>query len=455
MRLLPRKLSVLSLLGALGACGDGGPTPDSESGALSAQEDASGYEVWLIDQSPSPGKNYGGTLYIWRGSDVSGASASSATPAAVVDLGGQTNDVCWASTGRNPNGAHMVLFNSTHSHAVVSFVFSGHVAIIDAASRQTVACFSTELGAGGARQAHAAFPTVDDQYVVVANQNGKKLERIRTDYAAGVFTQEPTATLDLANCTTPSGAACQAANIRPDNAPICPIPLANGQVVVTLRGGGMFVVDANQTPMKIIAEYDRANIAGNGCGGAVVQNTLFVNSGAGTIPVNPWQYDLYAFPPVFPATNAPNQPAPILVDRDDSERRDAHGTVAARTSNGAAKARYLWMADRGLGLMSIYDAKTYTLVDEFPMEEGQDDIVHLTPDLLASSPMGHRIFASLRGPAPLSGAHASAGTTPGLGVFRVTKNGAAGKLMAVVPISNIDAQGIERGDAHGVAVRPL
>lgn len=429
--------------------------PDNESGALSAQaqEDASGYEVWLIDQSPSPGKNYGGTLYIYQGSDVSGASASSATPSDVVDLGGQTNDVCWSSTGRNPNGAHMVLFNSTHSHAVVSFVFSGHVAIIDAASRQTVACFSTEIGAGGARQAHAAFPTPDDRYVVVANQNGKKLERIRTDYAAGVFAQEPAATLDLAGCTTPNGAPCQAAGIRPDNAPICPVPLQNGQVVVTLRGGGMFVVDATATPMKIIAEYDRANIAGNGCGGAIVQDTLFVNSGAGAFATNPWQYDLYAFPPVFDAVNAPNQPAPILVDRDDSERRDAHGMIPARVSRGAADARYLWMADRGLGVMSIYDAKAQTLVDEFPMEEGQDAVVHLTPDLLASSPMGHRIFASMRGPAPLSGAHASAGTTPGLGVFRVMKNGAKGELMAVVPISNIDAQGIERGDAHGVAVR--
>ncbi|WP_437513801.1 hypothetical protein [Sorangium sp. So ce1099] len=40
--------------------------------------------------------------------------------------------------------------------------------------------------------------------MLVANQNGKKLERINTDFATGAFTQDPAATLNLAtSCTTP------------------------------------------------------------------------------------------------------------------------------------------------------------------------------------------------------------------------------------------------------------
>ena len=37
---------------------------------------------------------------------------------------------------------------------------------------------------------------------------------------------------------------CQAAGVRPDNAPICPFVASdNGPAFVTLRGGGLFVVD--------------------------------------------------------------------------------------------------------------------------------------------------------------------------------------------------------------------
>ncbi len=46
------------------------------------------FEVWLVDQSDSFGKTYGGTIYIYEGSDLNGANASSATPTDVLDLGG-------------------------------------------------------------------------------------------------------------------------------------------------------------------------------------------------------------------------------------------------------------------------------------------------------------------------------------------------------------------------------
>jgi hypothetical protein len=79
-----------------------------------------------------------------------------------------------------------------------------------------------------------------------------------------------------------------------------------------------------------------------------------------------------------------------------------------------------------------------------------------TPDLFAESPDGKYFFASLRGPLPLSGdPHSSTGSTPGLMVIRVTQGGASGRVTAVLPISNRDAGGVERADAHGIRSRML
>jgi hypothetical protein len=108
---------------------------------------------------------------------------------------------------------------------------AGHVVSFDAAARTPVACLRSSSGAGGARQAHAAVPTRDDGAVLVANQNGKLLERISTDYATNTFVLDAAATLDLATCTTPNGLPCQFEALRPGNAPICAF-VASGSVKV-------------------------------------------------------------------------------------------------------------------------------------------------------------------------------------------------------------------------------
>ncbi len=73
------------------------------------------FEVWLVDQSDSFGKLYGGTIYIYEGSDLKGLDASSATPTDVLDLGAATASHCLAQTGANPVRPHMLSFNATLS----------------------------------------------------------------------------------------------------------------------------------------------------------------------------------------------------------------------------------------------------------------------------------------------------------------------------------------------------
>jgi len=250
--------------------------------------DGSGHEVWVIDQSDTR-PDGGGTLYIYEGEALTGNGPEHARPE-VIDLGGAARALCLEQTGSAPRRPHMFFFNEAHTHVVLAFVATGHVLFMDGTTRAPLAC----IDAG--EQAHAAVPSPDGTYALVANQNGKLLQRIRTDYAGNTFRLEEAATLNLATCATPSGADCQSAALRPDNAPICAaIDDTSRLGFVTLRGGGLFVVEATATPMRIMAEYDRETVKPNGCGAVQVGGTVYINSGGGTA-TTPFAADLYAFP---------------------------------------------------------------------------------------------------------------------------------------------------------------
>jgi DNA-binding beta-propeller fold protein YncE len=401
------------------------------------------YEVWVVDQSNSRGVAHGGSIYIYS-RDALGQSLPAGE---VIDLSAETTNVCLATTGAAPVRPHMLFFSEKRSHAVLSFVASGHVVVFDAARRVPVACLRSSVGVGGARQAHAAVPGPNDEFIVVANQNGKRLERLDTDFDRNVFTVNPAAAIDLAGCTTPSGAPCELAGIRPDNAPICPlVDRTSRYAFVTLRGGGLFVIDPSATPMRIVAEYDMATVRGNGCGGAEVGSNMFVNSGGGTAS-NLTQFDVYRFTiSAVKGINPPNTPAPTVVFTDDVGHRDAHGTAVTYNN------KYLWVADRAANLIEVFDAQTNERLPSIQMVSALSD--DPTPDLIDGSPGGDLMFVTLRGPNPLSGdPHVSTGSTPGLAVMTVGDGGRTGTIRRIVRISNIDAAGVERADPHGIRVR--
>jgi len=412
-------------------------------GAAPSGADESNHEVWIVDQSDTTADG-GGTLYIYAGDALAGRDASSAVPE-VIDLGGAARTLCLSQTGSAPRRPHMLQFNPAHSHAILAFVATGHALFIDASTRAPVACI--DVGA----QAHAAVPSLDGTYAIVANQNGKLLQRIATNYGSNAYTLEAAATIDLAACTTPSGAACQDAALRPDNAPICPVIDSSSRwAFVTLRGGGLLVVDATTTPMAIVAEYDRTVVHPNGCGGVEASGKMYINSGGGTAG-NPLESDLYAFPlGGFDATpNAPNTPAPTLVFSHDAQGFvDSHGAVL--TKGG----RYLWVGDRHANRIVVVDTWSDAVVGEIPLAEPLSP--DPAPDLLAIAPSGNRVYAALRGPNPLTanvaGVNNAVGSTPGLGVIRVEVAGARGVFQAIAPITHVVGD-VERADPHGIAVR--
>jgi hypothetical protein len=411
-----------------------------------------------VDQSDSDREGRtGGMLYIYDGADLAPLAAASPgaaapAPAERIDIGGATAALCMEETGANPVRPHMLLFNDEGTHAAVAFVATGHVAILDARSREPVACFRMSEGAGGARQAHAAFPTADGRHILVANQNGKLLERIDTDWTAGTFRHNPEATLDLAGGTTPTGALREDAELRPDNAPICPVlDTGGGLAWVTLRGGGLFVVDVRATPMRIVAEYDRQTVKGNGCGGVEAGGAMFVNSGGAPVnlggephPVlHLHGFDVYRFPlSGYDPELGPNRPAPALVFTAEGAR-DSHGMVEV--------GGHLWVMDRHMDVAEIFRVDTGEHLRTVSLNGALTD--NAAPDLVDRSPDGRLLVVALRGPTPLTGdPHNATGSTPGLGVIRVDDGGRTGELVAIARITNAH-DGNEFGDPHAVRVR--
>jgi DNA-binding beta-propeller fold protein YncE len=406
------------------------------------------YEVWVLDQSDSPGMDHGGTVYVFAGADLDAGAA--AAPLRRIDLAGRTAEMCVQRTGAPPVRPHMIRFNDQQTHAIIAFVASGHVVFLDTDSGDAVDCVRATRSETG-QQAHAAYPTPDGRYVLVANQNGKRLERIRVDYAARSFVFDTAAMLDLATCTTPNGASCQAGDTRPDNAPVCPFMSDDGLAFVTLRGGGLFVVDVRDTPMRIVAEYDSATIKGNGCGGVEVGGRMYVNAGGrpGVIHhMDVYGFDVYRFPlDGFDDRRGPlprNSPQPHVIWTAPGAH-DSHGMVA--TPDG----KYLWVLDRHGDTAEVFDTGEGAHVATVLLNGELTD--NAAPDIATISPDGRRIFVALRGPTPLSGdPHNATGSTPGLGIIQLTEQGRSGRLTSIVRLSNV-VGGEERADPHAVAVR--
>jgi hypothetical protein len=405
-------------------------------------EDEARYEVWVIDQSDTRDEDgngtldSGGALYIYQGKDLRNRQAANAVPE-VVDLGGVARNLCLSQTGTAPRRPHMFFFNSARTHAILSFVATGHVLFIDTATRAPLGCIDVGV------QAHSSVPSNDETYVVVANQNGRLLQRINTNYATNTFTLDNAATLNLATCTTPSGAPCQDPVLRPDNRPICPIiDDCDRFTFVTLAGGGMFVVDANVTPMAIVAEYDKDTVHPDGCGGIQAKGSMYINSGGAL------EADLYSFPlRGYSSINPPNTPTPTLIYTHDGTNSDSHGATTTKHD------RFLWVDERFGNNITVVDIRSNTVVNQFSLEGRVSN--DPAPDLMDLSPNGDLVFMSLRGPNPLTGNNPAfnnaVGSTPGLGIIRVKEGGRRGKFFARIPISHI-VDGVERADPHGLRV---
>lgn len=392
---------------------------------------ATAYEVWLTDQSDTA-KESGGFLYIYDGAQLA-ANPSGAKPTITMDLGGEINTFCMEATKKAVRRPHMLFFTKDQSHAILSFL-SGQVLFMDAATKKPEACLS--MG----KNVHAAWPTPDQKMAIAANMADKTMIRIWTDYAAHKFGFDPEK--DVLNL-----GALESAE-RPDNAPVCPVTDASARhAFITLRGGGLLVADVTETPMKIVASLNKEQVHAGGCGGIQVGDTLYVNSGGGW-PADKFPnsaslaYDVYA----LDLSTMPKSILAKLVSTRDGKFADSHGM--------AAVGRYLWSADRAGNNIEIIDAATNVSVGGINLAGAVSD--DPAPDLLDVSPDGQYVFVGTRGPSPLTGndkaVNNAKGSTPGVGVIKVTDGGKGGEFVGVARISNMKDEK-ETADTHGIAVR--
>ena len=386
---------------------------------------ADAYEVWLTDQSDT-GKESGGFLYIYDGAQLA-ANPAAAKPTMTIDFAGDVNKLCEDATKKVVRRPHMLFFTKDQSHAIVSFL-SGQVLFMDAATKKPEACLS--MG----KNVHAAWPTPDQKMAIAANIAEKKFIRIWTDYAAHKYTFDPEKDV-MTLAPLESGE-------RPDTSPICPITEASSKYAfVTLRGGGLLVVDVTSTPMKVVTTLDNNQIHPAGCGGIQVGDTMYINSGGGW-PIAPLSYDVYA----LDLSNLPKSISAKLVSQRDQKFADSHGM--------AAVGRYLWSADRAGNDIEIIDTLTNLSVNSVDLTT--DANKDPAPDLMDVSPDGQYVFVGLRGPAPLTGndktVNNAKGTIPGVGVVHVDAGGKVGHYKGQAAITNMK-EGKETADNHGIAVR--
>ena len=136
---------------------------------------------------------------------------------------------------------------------------------------------------------------------------------------------------------------------------------------------------------------------------------------------------------------------------------DSHGMVGLNN-------KYLWSGDRHLNLIDAYDTgngniKVGTIVLSGALSQDP------APDLMDAAPDGSYVFATLRGPSPLTGnnkdVNNAVGSTPGVGVIKVEGGGRSGSLVGIAAISkkveekDKDGNPVikEKADPHGIQVR--
>lgn len=420
-------LAAVVILIAIACAGapSAGPSPPAASTAKAAD-----YEVWVLDQAETSPAG-GGTISIYRGADLAGSAAPAA--AYTVNLAEAATGI-GDGPGKQP---HSLAFDPTNSHAVISYVASAHVQVLRVSDRKVVASIRMTAGKDGARQAHASSVSPDGDAIIVANQTGKLLQRIRADFKNDVYRLDAAADLDLALLEDAD---------HPNNMPVTPIWVGDGRhVFVPSRGAGAFLIDAKATPMKVVSSLSKAEIGPSTCCAAVGSTFIWATSAGGpTATDTTWN--------VFqiPVAGLPSLKSTKVLGR--TGKVESHGVLIVGQS--------VWVIDRFANSLDIFDAgragaaepvRTLSLASG-PLA-GKDP----APDIMDLSPDGKLVFVTLRGKAPVNGnikdVNNAVGDVGGFAVLAVQDGGRNATLQSFVPLAL--AGGASVVDPHSLKVRAL
>ena len=379
------------------------------------------YELWVVDQAETTPTG-GGTLYIYRGADLKGAAPA---PAYTVNLGEAALGV---GDGIGKHG-HSITFNPAMTHAVISYVDSGHVQVIRASDRKVVASIKVTGSAAGPAAPHASAVTPAGDAIIVANQGGKRLQRISADFKNDVYKLDSAADLDLSLLEDAD---------HPGNLPVIPVFTPDGRYVyVPMRGGGSYVVDYQATPMKTVATLGKSAIGPQSCCATFVKDTIWTTAQGGATTTTT-SFNLYQ------VTGLPDKPvAKKILSRTGNV--ESHSVILV--------GQYLWVADRFANTLDIVDqtgdARTMSLASG-PLA-GRDP----APDIMALSPDESTVFVALRGKTPITsnvkGLDNAVGDVGGFAILSVKDSGRDALVNSVVALPM--AAGASVVDPHGLRIR--
>jgi len=379
------------------------------------------YELWVVDQGETTPTG-GGTLYIYKGADLAAASPA---PAYTVNLGEAALGV---GDGIGKHG-HSITFNPAMTHAVIAYVDSGHVQVIRASDRKVVASIKMTAGPGGPAAPHATAVTPAGDAIIVANQGGKRLQRITADFKNDVYKLDSAADLDLSLLEDVD---------HPGNLPVIPVFTPDGRYVyVPMRGGGAYVIDHQATPMKTIATLAKAAIGPQSCCATFVKDTVWTTAQGGATTTTT-SFNLYQ------VTGLPDKPvAKKILSRIGNV--ESHSVILV--------GQYLWVADRFANTLDIVDqtgdARTLNLASG-PLA-GRDP----APDIMALSPDASTVFVALRGKTPVTsnikGLDNAVGDVGGFAILSVKDGGRDATVSSFVSLPL--AAGASVVDPHGLRVR--
>ena len=419
MATLARFTAFLAALAILVAsCGGRAAAPTT---APTASPTPASFELWVVDQGDTTPAG-GGTLYIYKGADL---KATAPAPTYTVNLGEAALGV---GDGVGKHG-HSIAFNPAMTHAVIAYVDSGHVQVIRASDRKVVASIKMTGSAAGAAQPHATAVTPAGDAIIVANQGGKRLQRITADFKNDVYKLDSAADLDLSLLEDAD---------HPGNLPVIPVFTPDGRYVyVPMRGGGSYVIDYQATPMKTIATLGKSAIGPQSCCATFVKDTVWTTAQGGATTTTT-SFNLYQ------VTGLPDKPvAKKILSRSGSV--ESHGIILV--------GQYLWVADRFANTLDIVDqtgeTKTMSLASG-PLA-GRDP----APDIMALSPDESTVFVALRGKTPMTsnikGLDNAVGDVGGFAMLSVKDNGRDATVSSVVTLPL--AAGASVVDPHGLRIR--
>jgi hypothetical protein len=371
------------------------------------------YEVWAADQSNSrpnvASRGISGSwVWIWNSRDID-RQLRQGQPAQPVSCDG-TNTV-----GRGPcnvydifpttlqehnsNGPtgktladspgfgrlHGVLIDPQNRYMNLNFFApsGGYVGIMNAQTKEAIALFRV-TGSSAGRSVHMSTWNRDGSAILVANLDGKILERIdiqrdrQGKITAASFNKSASLGLGKAmqvsdepkayrgqngqgrslignvigrynpqafNDLTPNGVCKEngcasgpngSQGGRPNNVIICPILSDTGNAYVTFGGGGLIVANIKTTPMSIVGEYDNQVFNGAGCGGIQVGKQVWLNAGssAGAAGATQSTFGLYQLDDsAYRSTaNRPNTPTPTVVFKDPNNTATIGNTAGVTTN---------------------------------------------------------------------------------------------------------------------------